>query len=215
MAERPVLIPSPDESGFVDVRSWSFLWSPGFALVQKKRNIKALHEAAARAGYSPLLEVSTKSDDELGRQLSAFNLKVQTEHAGEIPLECAFQGGKVFQHGGPYVDLYGAEPRDAKRDQRLQESGGLVGFQFENQRFPLEPKTAFYDWLYLNALYRQQEALAPLFQNAGFTDVEFNPDRSINCQARSCALFVALTKSNLLDEALSSAAAFVRLIGAP
>jgi len=113
------------------------------------------------------------------------------------------------------VDLYRAEPRDAKRDQRLQESGGLIGFNFEGKQFPLEPKTAFYDWLYVSAVYPQLEALAPLCQYAGFTDIEFNPNRSINCQARSCALFVALNKANLLDEAMSSVAAFVKLLSAP
>jgi len=98
MAERPIFIPTPDESGFVETLSCSLVWSPGFAVSQKQKNIKAPHEAAARAGYSPVLEVSTKSDEELGRQLSAFNLKVQSLQSGEIPLECAFQGSKVFQH---------------------------------------------------------------------------------------------------------------------
>jgi hypothetical protein len=109
--------------------------------------------------------------------------------------------------------LYRAEARDAKRDPRLQESARLVGFTFENRRFPLEPKTGFYDWLYISALHRQRDALAPLCRYAGFTDIEFNPGRSIDCQARSCALFVALTKGRLLDEAMSSEAAFVRLLG--
>lgn len=215
MAERPVFIPSPNKSGFVEALPFRFAWSPGFALVQKQRNITALHEAARQAGHSPLLEISTKSDLELGRQLSAFNLKIQTQHAGLIPVECAFQGSKVFERGGPYKDLYHAEPRAAKRDPRLQESGRLVGFNFENHWFPLEPKTAFYDWLYISALYPQREALAPLCRYAAFTDIEFAPDRSVNCQARSCALFIALTKGQLVDEAMSSAAAFVRLMNAP
>jgi hypothetical protein len=215
VAERPVFISSPDESGFVETLSCSLVWSPGFALSQKQKNIKALHESAAKAGYSPLLEISTKSDDHLGRQLSAFNLKVRCQEFGEIPLECAFQGGKVFQRGGPFTDLYQAEPRDAKRDHRLQNSGRLVGFSFENRRFPLEPKTAFYDWLYISALLPQRESFDQLCQYVGFTDIEFNPERSINCQARSCALFVALTKGHLLDEAMSSETAFVRLLAAP
>jgi len=130
VAERPVVIPSPDESGFVEVRSFDFTWSPGFAVSQKQKNIAALHQAAARSGYSPLLEISTKSDDGLGRQLSAFNLTAQTQQFGPIPLECAFQGGKVFERGGPYTDLYRAEPRDAKRDQRLQESGRAGRIRF-------------------------------------------------------------------------------------
>ena len=79
MAERPIFIPSPDESGFVETLSCSLVWSPGFALSQKKKNIIALHQAAAKAGYSPLLEISTKADDGLGRQLSAFALNVRSQ----------------------------------------------------------------------------------------------------------------------------------------
>jgi hypothetical protein len=213
MAARPVFLPTPDGPELVAARSFSFVWSPGFALVQKRKNIRALHVVAAQAGLSPLLEVSTKSDKELGRQLSAFNLKVRSQQFGEMTLECAFQDSKVFESGGPYTDLYQAEPREAKRDKRLQESGRLVGFNFENLHFPLEPKTAFYDWLYISAILPQKESLLRLCDFAGFTDIELNPDRSINCQARSCALFVALTKSNLLDEAMSSEGEFIRLTG--
>jgi hypothetical protein len=215
MAERPIFIPSPDKPDLVRTLSFSFTWSPGLAVSQKKRNIAALHHSAARSGYSPLLEISTKSGDELGRQLSAFNLTVQSQRFGEIPLECAFQGSKVFERGGPYTDLYHADPRDAKRERRLQQSGRLVGFAFGEQRFPLGPKTAFYDWLYVSAIFPRRESLAALNQYAGFTDIEFNPDRSINCQARSCALFVALTKNKLLDEATSSETAFVALLNTP
>jgi hypothetical protein len=34
---------------------------------QKKKNIVELHEAAARAGYAPVLEVSTKSEEKVGQ----------------------------------------------------------------------------------------------------------------------------------------------------
>ena len=64
----------------------------------------ALHEAAKSKGYFPLLEVSTKSEVVLGQRLSAFNLKAKSDMIGEIPLECAFQGSKVFENGGPYTD---------------------------------------------------------------------------------------------------------------
>jgi hypothetical protein len=132
-------------------------WHPGFAAVQKIRNIQALHSAAKLAGYPKILEVSTKSDHELGQRLSAFNLRVNSERLGEMPLECTFQGSKVFEHGGPFTDLYQAEPRDAKRDLRLTGSGQLVGFRFDDSEFPVEPKTMFYDWLYLSCIYRQPE----------------------------------------------------------
>jgi hypothetical protein len=75
---------------------------------------KALHEAAAAVGYRNILEVSTKSERQRGQHLSAFYLKVKNERLGEIPLECAFQGSKVFERGGPFTDLYHVEPRVAK-----------------------------------------------------------------------------------------------------
>src|SRR5260370_1229279 len=212
MAERPIFIPAPDTPGLVKEVSCHLVWTSGFAPIQKKKNIKELNEGAAAAGYSPMLEVSTKSERKLGRHLSAFHLRVQSYQYGDIPLECAFQGSKVFERGGPYTDLYSADVKAAKHDSRLQNSGRLVGFQFENVSFPLEPKTAFYDWLYVNAIFPHREWLSRLRRYAGFTDIEFNPERSINCQARSCALFVALLTKNLLEGAVESPEAVIDLI---
>lgn len=56
--------------------------------------------------------------------------------------------------------------RDAKRDPRLQASGRLTGFRFNGSSFPLEPKTAFYDWLYINAIYPHREWLLREFEQA-------------------------------------------------
>ena len=213
MAERPVFLPiPPGQHPHVEERCFSFVWNPGFAPVQKKKNITALHMAAEREGYFPLLEVSTKSDERLGQQLSAFNLKVQSERNGEIPLECAFQGSKIFEGGGPFTDLYKVDARTAKRDRRLRTSGPLVRFEFEGVVFEPEPKTAFYDWLYIRAIYPHREWLERLDQYKGFTDIEFNPQKSINCQAYSCALFVALMKRQQLDSAVSSKAKFLALL---
>ena len=53
-----------------------------------------------------------------------------------------------------------------------------------------------------------------LDQYGGFSDIEFNPQRSINCQARSVALFLSLRKRGQLDEAMGSAADFIRIISA-
>jgi len=215
MAERPVFVPARDNPGFVLEVCVTLPWASGFAAVQKKKNIKALHDAAALKGLSPLLEVSTKSDEIAGQHLSAFHLKVESA-IGPIPLECAYQGSKVFENGGPYTDLFECDARDAKRDPRLQTSGPLKRFEFEGHVFPLSPKTVFYDWLYLNAVYEHREWLNDRLTNrvryAGFTDIEFNPAKSINCQARSCALFVALMQDDMLQDALCSPAAFIETI---
>jgi len=213
MAERPIFVPSPDTPELVKEIFFQLDWNPGFAPIQKEKNIIALHASAAKKGFSPLLEVSTKSDSPLGEHLSAFNLKVRTWEFGEIPMECAFQGSKVFEHGGPYTDLYVVpEVREARRDFRLQESGKLVGFSFEGISFPLEPKTAFYDWLYINALFPGRNQFAALRHYAGFTDIEFNPYRSVNCQARSCALFVALISKDILETVIESPETFVEVL---
>jgi hypothetical protein len=111
--------------------------------------------------------------------------------------------------GGPYQDLYNVEPKSAKRDPRLRESGRIIGFQLGGEQWPTEPKTAFYDWLYMNAIYPHRDYLTRLYDYDGFTDIEFNPSRSLNCQARSCALFVALMASGQLDEAMSGKDSFL------
>jgi hypothetical protein len=215
MTERPIFVPSPNTPELVKEIPCQIVWNPGFAPVQKKKNIAALHAAAAAKGYAPVLEVSTKSDSPLGEHLSAFNLKVRSWQYEKIPMELAYQGSKVFEHGGPYQDLYVAkEVRDARRDPRLQNSGKLIGFKFEECSFPLEPRTAFYDWLYITALAPHVEWLRQTRFNLykGFTDIEFNPQRSLNCQARSCALFVTLMTKNVLDDAVKSPDAFVEII---
>jgi hypothetical protein len=212
MAERPVFIPRTDGQRLVEEVSIAFTWHRGMAPSQKKKNVLALHDAAAKRGISPLLEISTKSEEKLGQRLSAFNLKVHLEVPGSIPLESAYQGSKVFERGGPFRDLYSAESRDAKRDPRLQESGSLTGFRFEGADFPIFPKTAFYDWLYIRALYPHRDFLVRLRDYAGFTDIEFNPGKSLNCQARSCATFVALHTKGLLEAALKSPQAFIGIL---
>lgn len=211
MARRPVFVPLGKVEHLVDEVLVEFGWSPGFAPVQKKKNVAALHAAAEKKGLFPLLEVSTKSEEELGRRLSAFSLKIETD-AGEISIESAYQGSKVFEHGGPYRDIYAKASREAKKDARVRESGQVVRFNYFGQEWPLVPKTAFYDWLYLTALRPHQEFLKRLLVYKGFTDIEFNPEKSINCQARTCALLVSLLKLNALDESLRSQHDFIDMI---
>ena len=146
MAERPIFIPTPGNAELVKEIFFELRWHPGFAVVQKEKNIKALHAAAAAAGFAPLLEISTKSENKRGRHMSAFHMTVPTKDHGSIKLELAFQGSKVFEHGGPFTDLYMKGEKEigqAKRDPRLKESGALTGFRFEGFDFPLEPKTVF------------------------------------------------------------------------
>jgi hypothetical protein len=212
MAERTIFVAKPESRELVDEVFLRLTWRPGFGAVEKKENIKALHQAAENAGYRNVLEVSTKSANKRGRHLSAFHLKVKSTQKGSVPLECAFQGSKVFEHGGPFFDLFNTEPREAKKDRRLRESGQLVAFRFEGMDWPLEPKTAFYDWLYMTSIYPHREWAVKLYAYGGFSDIEFDPTRSISCQARSIALFLSLMKRGQLDEAMKSPADFINIL---
>jgi hypothetical protein len=216
MAERPIFVPTNERDGYVKRIDFEIAWAGGFAPVQKQKNVQALHNAAKSAGYAPLLEISSKSEVKAGRHLSAFHLRIPFEGSA-IPLENAFQGSKIFENGGPFVDLYRVEPREAKRDPRLKESGRLVGFRFESVDFPLKPTTVFYDWLYLSAIFPHRDWLMKRVtvdvRYAGFTDIEFNPGKSVNCQAKSCALFVALMREEKLEQYLESPAVFTKKMG--
>ena len=72
----------------------------------------------------------------------------------------------------------------------------MVKFTFNKKDFPLEPKSLFYDWLYLNVLFsdRNLELREEFFDNHfdAFSDIEFNPQKSFSCQARTLALCVSL-----------------------
>ncbi len=202
MAKRPIFI--PDFSGFpyVDAVDIEFKWHPGFAKSQLQKSIASLHEAAETLkNISPILEISGKSDSDLGVSLSAFNLRLKTPDGQTMSVECAYQGSKVFENGGPYHELYSASSRAAKTDERLRNSGELIAFDFCGKDFPIEPKTAFYDWLYITALCQQKmDIIKELQVFQGFSDIVFNPKRSFNCQARAAALFVSLSKNGLIDE---------------
>lgn len=201
MAQRPLYIPQLENEFLVKTEMVEFKYHSGFAVVQKQKSIGELHHSIQKTyGFDKVLEVSSKSKDDLGVALSAFNLMITDKATKEkYSVECAFQSSKVFENGGAYIDLLQATSRQAKKDERLKNSGKLIRFEFHNTKWQLNPLTAFYDWLYVNALKQNTQYHDELMQYQAFTDIEFNPKKSINCQAYSIAMFVALAKRNLLD----------------
>lgn len=214
MANRPIYIPNPTGQTLVTTRLIEFKWFPGMAVVQKQKSIESLHEAAKQLlGVSNILEISSKSKTPLGVDLSAFNLMITTlKYNKTFSVESAFQSSKVFERGGPFIDLLDKTSREAKKDDRLQKSGRLKFFRFFGVEWGLEPQTAFYDWLYINALKKNANYAEQISEYSAFTDIEFNPERSINCQAYSVALFVSLQRRNLIEYATSSQAAFLEVV---
>ena len=212
MAVRPVFCVRERAVRCVSVE---FEWFAGFAVSQRQKSIDSLHCALLRVHPTMKpLEVSSKSASALGRKLSAFSLTLDGR-----TLENVFQSAKVFEFGGPFADLLDVPPREAKRDPRLRGSGRLTAFRYREALWPTEPKTVFYDFLYCQAV---RECLAPEELEAlrgfdSFTDIEFNPERSLNTQARSAALvrltlelFGALPETGDAEEFVRFHRTFVR-----
>jgi hypothetical protein len=89
-----------------------------------------------------------------------------------------------------------------------------VGFRFLGSDWPLEPKTAFYDWLYITALLQNPDMAEEVAAYSAFTDIEFNPGKSLNCQAHSVALYVSLRQRGPLGPSALDREAFLQLVQA-
>lgn len=216
MASRPIFIPGSDDLPLVITKIVEFQWISGMSVSQKRKCIDSLHAAARiELGNKRFLEVSSRSRDDIGKSLSAFNLTFRPDGQKRLlSVECAFQGSKVFEYGGPFTDMFNMSARDAKRDERLKKSGKLIGFHFMGADWPLTPRTAFYDWIYINALNGNHSLVDKLSKFDAFTDIEFNPERSINCQAYSVALFIELRRQGNLCNATASKEVFLNYLAA-
>lgn len=182
MATRPAYL---IENRKVIRKDYDFTWISGLSASQKQKCALSLHEAIrSKDASANTLEVSTKSNEPLGVSMSAFNLMLDGFH-----LENVFQSGKVFAHGGPYSDLLSVHPREAKHDTRLRTSGELLCFRYQGVDFPLEPKTLFYDYIYIKAVKETltTDEIRQIAEFNYFTDIEFNPAKSINTQAKTAA----------------------------
>lgn len=227
MAIRPVYASVVNSNSLSKVFTYDvdFVWNKGLAKSQRKKNVKAVHEAfIKRKGdvSDMLLEVSSLSESALGVALSAFNLDVDVEAmiaklehreavgSHIVKIEVAYQAAKRINGQEPFEDILDMDSKSAKRDPRLK-TGSVTGFKLGGLDFPAVPATAFYDYLYLTALKQPQnkelwlEASSYMY----FTDLNFNPAKGISCQAKALALGVALYYRRELDKALESFQSFL------
>ena len=198
---RPVFMPRVNSDNLVKTDMVRFERHVGFATRQKKKSINDMHQVIRKKyGFNHVLELSSKSGNKLSFPLSPFSLKITDEHDGnQYSVENAFQSSMVFEDGGPYIDLLTAPPRQARKDERLMTSGELIGYNYFGMEWGTEPLTVFYDWLYVNALKQNPQLHEEVMQYQAFTDITFNPKKSIHSAAYALALFVALNKRKMLD----------------
>lgn len=211
MASRPVFI-SKSSFPYYEEKDVEFVFHSGFALSQKQKNISALHKAFKESCHNKsIIEISSKSTEFIGTKLSAFNVLYDLNGI-EISLESTFQGSKVFQNGGPFHDIYKKGPVDAKKDPRLKENGTIIGFNLDGIPFPSEPKDYFYNWIYSWALYNHRDLIDQLMDYDAFTDIEFNPKKSLNCQARTVAILRGLMEADELNDAMISPQSYLKIV---
>jgi hypothetical protein len=196
MANRPFFIPTENKDELVITNAVEFKWFFGFAKIQKQKSILSLHKNISKKfKFNKILEISTKSEDKLGIELSAFNLKINHKNK-EYFLESLFQGSKIFTDQGPNQDIYEKKSIDAKKDERIKRND-LREFSFFGEKFSLD--FDFYSWLYLIALNQNKKLTNEILGYQAFTDIEFNPEKSLNCQAYSAALYSSMIKNKILD----------------
>jgi type I restriction enzyme M protein len=207
MAERIFFKSTPDAEAAYEEIPVEFEYFSGFARVQKQKSVESMHKAIKEKHPDlRVLEISTASEENVGYDLSAHNLMLEDEKGDRYPVENIFQSSKVFLlKGGPYRELLSIPAKEVKKKlkMKLKEISNLVkleSFNYQSEIWPLEPKSIFYDWLYINAIKQTPELGEKLLEYDAFTDINFNHKKSINCQARAAAIFVALEKREQLDK---------------
>ena len=194
MAQRPAWT---IKNNYIISKEFEFTWYSGFAISQKQKCIKELHNSIYNETKQNSLEISTKSENKLGKNLSAFNLKLNNYY-----LENIFQSSKYYSNCGQLIDLLNVTPKDAKKDERHKKSGKLLYFKYNNEIWELEPKTSFYDYIYILSVienFNIEELKNKLNNFDWFTDIEFNPKKSINCQARSITILKNIINTNNIN----------------
>lgn len=199
MAVRPVFLVNQNKPYFSEYNV-NFVYNNGFAPCQKRKNIIAIHNAFHKDNSDKeVLEISSKSFDEVGVNLSAFNLMLYVESLGKrMPVEIMYHTGKVYKDSGRHLEILNMSPRESKKYLYQNKFGDIEYFIFENQRVAVDDFN-FYTWLYLKGLLENEQIARHLLKYEAFTDVEYNPNRSKNCQARAAAMFVSLYKQDKIQ----------------
>lgn len=194
-AVRKVFIPLKEGNNLVEVKEVDFTWHKGMSLQVRQRSVKSFHEEIINKNIAKRpLEISSKSLDKTGIELSAFNLSGK-KNEKVFTVETVFQSSKVFKgdNNSPYRFLLYKTSKTAKKCPETKNKI-ISHFKYiDDTIWDTEPKTAFYDWVYINILIRFNPELAhSIMDYDAFTDIEFNHKKSLNSQAYSVALYKAL-----------------------
>lgn len=207
MAEKSVFISKTGYPFFEEVNV-NIDWFGGFALSQKRKCQIGLHQNfLMEYPDEKVLEISSASLVSLGSKLSAMNLSKRTQR-GLITVESAFQSSRIYSDGERTVGLFpeylflpGRECKKLVKE--ASEGMHSYRYEFDGLTFysPAWHISQFYDYIYLNALLEpENEEVRELLLKEGYTSFMDLATKSLNCQARSAAIFVGLVRAGMIDE---------------
>jgi type I restriction enzyme M protein len=183
-------------------RLYNFEWFMGLSLAQRQRSIRSLHDEIKKSGVEKVLEISSKSEEELGRRLSAFNLMVEVNGV-KTCVESIYHSSKVFYGGIKYNECVGMNPKECKKfisDEVENKKLLLKEFEFNGMKFDLNTKSLCYDYIYILGLTQNEDLAKEIVNYDCFTDIVFSQTKGIGCQARTCALYKYLRNNNLVEK---------------
>lgn len=189
-----------NEEKVFDEEIVSFTYINGMAFSQKVKNVLSFHSSIQEKFPTlRILEVSTKSGNDLGVALSAFNLKLDGRSVESVYHSC-----KVFEDGNSFEFLMDCEPRSAKKFLRENAKECLKCYRYKGKDIPLETKSLFYDYIYISALLQNSTLYEEIKNYDIFTDIEFNEKKGVCCQARACAIYSYMLRTNTVDKYMKS-----------
>lgn len=207
MAEKSVFISKTEYPFFEEVHV-NIDWFGGFAMSQKRKNQIGLHQNFLKAyPTEKVLEISSTSLMSIGARLSAMNLSKRTKR-GLTTVESAFQSSRIYSNGersvGPFPEYLFLPGRECKKlVKEASEGMHSYRYEFDGLTFyaPAWHISQFYDYIYLNALLEpENEDVREQLLKEGFTAFTDLATKSLNCQARSAAIFVGLVRAGRIDE---------------
>jgi hypothetical protein len=211
-----------------------FEWFLGMSPKQTQKSSLSMLAKLKEKGKKPM-EVSRSSEDaEFGVQLSAFNLTLKGHKVENIfqAYKVMTDGGPYFDllrvepkfaKNDCRIQIHNTKTRKpcqtnkvkytkdfyeeeaickyckTRKERQLKSFGSKV-------EWPLEPKSMFYDAVYIMGLIENKELSDKLIDYDAFTDIQFNQKDEyatkkgpFNCQARSCAIFSTLKLHKYTD----------------
>ena len=158
------------------------------------------HDPAGAPADLRVLEISSRSDEPLGRSLSAMRLRAaDTDDDRSLPVESVYQAAKCYGESGPDERPLPNGFDAKRRDRERRGSGPLTGFRHGGTFWPAASGSAFYDRLWIKAAgTAAANPTRNLHDYAAFSDQFHRPGQSVACQARTAAMLVGLDRARRL-----------------